>query len=132
MMFDHGSFIRPSQRSNKTVHALMEKNQTPSSNLHTMKSAHVPVINDTNTSDCFKREVTLHHTELLPLLSPVSPQTTARYAEILAIELPTKIRRPKALNNYAPVDYSDDIDEGVFDYSHYSKTIFRPNLKWAD
>ena len=36
------------------------------------------------------------------------------------------------LNKYVPIDYSDDIDEGVFDYSHYGKAVFRPNLKWAD
>ena len=50
----------------------------------------------------------------------------------LAIELPTKVWRPKVLNKYIPVDYSDDIDEGVFDYKHYGKTVFRPKMKWAE
>ena len=36
------------------------------------------------------------------------------------------------LNKYAPIDYSDDIDEGVFNYSHYGKTVFRPKLYWTD
>ena len=61
VMFDHSSFIRPSQRSNKTAHALMTNAQTPPSNPHTIDSAHVPVINDTNTGDCFKRDINLHH-----------------------------------------------------------------------
>ena len=131
-MFDDGSFIRPSQRSNRIAYALMTNVQTPSSNSHTMKSTHVPVINDTNTGEFFKCEVTLHHTKRLPLPFPVSPQTTASNADILAIDLTTKVWRPKVLNKYVPVDYSDDIDEGVFDYSRYSKTVFRPKLKRAD
>ena len=36
------------------------------------------------------------------------------------------------LNKYVPIGYSDEIDEGVFDYSHYGKTVFRPKLKWED
>ena len=50
----------------------------------------------------------------------------------MAIELPSKLWRPKLLNKYLPINYSDDIDKGVFDYSCYGKAFFRPNLQWAD
>ena len=60
------------------------------------------------------------------------PHTTANSAAILVIELPTKVWHPKVLNKYDPIDYSDNIDESIFDYSHYGKTVFRPKLKRAD
>ena len=94
--------------------------------------AKLPVINDTNTGDCFKREVTLDHIDQLSLPSMVSSHTTVSHAEIHVIELPTKVWRPKALNKYVQIDYSNDIDEGNFDYFHYGKTVFRPKLKCTD
>ena len=36
------------------------------------------------------------------------------------------------LNKYIPLDYSDGIDDGVFDYSHYRKAVYRPNVQSAD
>ena len=50
----------------------------------------------------------------------------------MMIQLPPKIWRPKPANKYVPVDYSDDIDEGVFDYSHHGNAVYRPKEKWAD
>ena len=63
VIFDHGSFIGPSQRYNKTAHDFMTKVRTTSSNSNIKQCAKVPVINNTNTGDCFKREVTLDHIE---------------------------------------------------------------------
>ena len=53
-------------------------------------------------------------------------------ANILAIELSSKVWHPKVLNNYIHMDYSNDIDEGVFEYSYCGKAVFQPNLQWAD
>ena len=51
---------------------------------------------------------------------------------VFAIEIPTKIWRPKVLNKYIPLEYSNDFDDGIFDYSHYGKAAFRPTIKWFD
>ena len=57
---------------------------------------------------------------------------TPQDVNVLMIKLPPKIWRPKPENKYVPVDYSDDIDEGVFDYSHHGRAVYRPKIKWAD
>ena len=51
-------------------------------------------------------------------------------ASIFAIELPNKVWRPKVPNKYVPLDYSDNIDDGIFDYTVYGKTVLRPKDKW--
>ena len=48
------------------------------------------------------------------------------------IQLPPKIWKPKPENKYLPMDYSDDIDEGVFEFSHHGKAVYRPKVKWSD
>ena len=48
------------------------------------------------------------------------------------IEVPPKLWRPKQVNKYVPLEYADDIEEGVFDFVHYGKTVFRPNIQWKD
>ena len=48
------------------------------------------------------------------------------------INIPPKIYRPKPENKYIPLDYGTEIDDGVFDYAHYGKTVFRPSKRWAD
>ena len=48
--------------------------------------------------------------------------------EIYMIDTPNKIRRPKVQNRYIPLDYSDDIYNGSFDYHYYGKSIFRTNF----
>jgi len=53
-------------------------------------------------------------------------------ASICVIEMPPKIWRPKPENKYIPLDYGTDIDDGVFDFSHYGHTDFRPTDRWAD
>ena len=51
---------------------------------------------------------------------------------IHVIEVPPKFWRPKQVNKYVPLEYADDIEEGVFDFVHYGKTLFRPNIQWKD
>jgi len=46
--------------------------------------------------------------------------------------MPPKIWRPKPQNRYIPLDYGDDVDEGVFEFAHFGKTVFRPKIRWAD
>ena len=48
------------------------------------------------------------------------------------IQLPPKIWRPNPENKYIPVNYSNDIDEGVFNFSHHGKTVYCPKEKWSD
>ena len=38
---------------------------------------------------------------------------------ILMIDTPKKICRPKVKNQYIPLNYSDDMENGLFDYTHY-------------
>ena len=46
------------------------------------------------------------------------------------IDTPEKIWRPKVKNQYIPLDYSDDIDNGLFDYTHYCTAVFKPKVDW--
>ena len=49
---------------------------------------------------------------------------------IFTITLSPKIWRPRPPNRYIPIDYADDVDDGIFDYSHYGNTVFcsKPQL----
>ena len=51
-----------------------------------------------------------------------SPPTT----QILVIEVPPKIWRPKPIDRYIPMDYSNDIDESVFEFEQFGRTICHP------
>ena len=42
------------------------------------------------------------------------------------IETPPKVWRPKVKSKYIPTDNLDDIDDGIFDYTAYGRTFFRP------
>ena len=42
------------------------------------------------------------------------------------IETPPKIWRPKVVNKYIPLQYSNDIDDGVFECPEYGNTVYRP------
>ena len=46
------------------------------------------------------------------------------------IDNPNNIWRPKVQNRYIPLDYPDDIDKGLFDYTHYGKLVFKPKVDW--
>ena len=46
------------------------------------------------------------------------------------IETPQKILRPKVKNRCIPLEYSDDIDYGFFDYNHDGKAVFKPKVDW--
>ena len=48
----------------------------------------------------------------------------------LLINIPPKVWKPKVINRYTPVDYSSDIDKGVFDYNCYGKVVFQLISKW--
>ena len=37
---------------------------------------------------------------------------------------------PKVKNQYIPLDYSDEIDDGFFYYTHYGKVVFKPKVDW--
>ena len=46
------------------------------------------------------------------------------------IDTPKMIWKPKVKNRYIPLDYSNDIDDGLFYYTHYGKAAFKPKLDW--
>ena len=52
------------------------------------------------------------------------------HLNIPMIDTPKMIWRLKVHNWYIPLDYSDDIDDGSFDYHYYGKSIFRTNFDW--
>ena len=51
-------------------------------------------------------------------------------ASIYAITLPPKVWRPKSSNKCIPIEYADDIDDGVFDYFRHGKIVYRPKQWW--
>ena len=48
------------------------------------------------------------------------------------ISLPLKIWRPKVTSKYKTPDYSDDIDDSIFDYVDIGNCVFHPYLSWED
>ena len=61
------------------------------------------------------------------LSNPITPKGRA-----LIIEVPIKVWRPKMENRYKPLEYSTDIDDGMFDYTHYGKTVYKPRTDWTN
>ena len=51
---------------------------------------------------------------------------------VLLINIPPKVWRPKMVNIYTPTDQSNGIREGVFEFKQYGNTMFRPKIKWVD
>ena len=45
-------------------------------------------------------------------------------------DTPKNIWRPKVKNRYIPLDYLDDIDDGLFDYTNYGKSVFKQKVFW--
>ena len=48
---------------------------------------------------------------------------------MLVIETPQKIWQPRVINKFKMPDYPD-IDDGVFDFKHYGKCVYKPSLNW--
>ena len=48
------------------------------------------------------------------------------------IDVPPKIWRLKSQNRYITIDYGNDIDDVVFEYSHHGRAIFHPSVRWAN
>ena len=46
------------------------------------------------------------------------------------IDTPKMIWIDTVQNRYIPLDYSDDIDDGFFDYTHYGKSVFKQKVNW--
>ena len=46
------------------------------------------------------------------------------------IEVTPKIWRAKQENKYRVPDYSNDIDDIIFGYKVYGKSLFNPNISW--
>ena len=59
---------------------------------------------------------------------PVSHPVDNLAAHSMIIELPPKIYRPKVQNKYIPLDYGTKIDGGIFDYTHFGKSMFKTTI----
>ena len=53
-----------------------------------------------------------------------------QHLNIPIIDNPQKIWRHKVQNRYIPLDYLNDIDNGLFDYTHYGKSVIKPKVDW--
>ena len=42
------------------------------------------------------------------------------------------IWRPKPETKYIPIDYNNNIEERVFNYSHHGNTVYCPKEKWSN
>ena len=86
-------------------------------------------VNDLPTADAvFNTDVNdLRTADGMPPLLPREPSTsTDPLASTFVIEVPPKIWRPKPLDKYVPIDYSNDIDESVFEFEQFGKAICHP------
>ena len=50
----------------------------------------------------------------------------------MIIELPPNIYRLKIQNKYIPLDYGTGIDGGIFDYTNFGKSMFKPTIYWKN
>ena len=53
-------------------------------------------------------------------------------AHLLTIELPSNIYRLEVQNKYIPLDYGTKINGGIFDYTHFGKSMFKPIIYWTN
>jgi hypothetical protein len=51
---------------------------------------------------------------------------------LFVIDVPPKLWRPKPIDRYVPMDYSDDIDESIFLFERYGKAICRPTKPFSN
>ena len=65
-------------------------------------------------------------------LFPVSISVQNLTAYLLIVELPQKIYMFKFQDKYIPLDYVIDIDRGIFDYTHFGKSMCKPASDWTN
>jgi hypothetical protein len=67
----------------------------------------------------------LNHAPYTPksVLSP--PSSPLKFANLFVIEVPAKLWRPKPTDKYLPMDYADDVDDNVFVFEQYGKSMHR-------
>ena len=115
------SFIRSTQNNKLQASSLLSNiSSDPSSTSRCTPS--IENVNETNILDsdignCFKYDVGLYHLLLLSRQITVSKQAKVSRVIFFVTELSSKICHPKVLNTYIPINYSNYIDEGIFDYS---------------
>ena len=81
----------------------------------------VPASQHTHPSQAFAM-----HTPTPPVPGPNSGTSLALPAPVghlFVIEVPPKIWQPKPVDRYRPLDYSNDIDHGVFLFKRYDKAM---------
>jgi hypothetical protein len=59
-------------------------------------------------------------------LSPAPFPATFPLTNLFVIDVPPKIWRPKPVDRYIPIDYSDDLDESVFLFERYGRALSCP------
>ena len=58
------------------------------------------------------------------------PQDQSFSSPMFIIKDPLKIWRPKVKHKYTSIGNGTDIDGGIFDYTNYGNTVFKPKLDW--
>ena len=53
-------------------------------------------------------------------------------SRVCLIDIPPKVWRPKVQSRYKLPEYTNDISEGVFDFTHHGKCVYKPKLTWED
>ena len=53
-------------------------------------------------------------------------------AHLLIIDLPPEIYKLKVQDKYIPLDYGTKIEGGIFDYTHFEKSMFNPTIDWTN
>ena len=74
-----------------------------------------------------KNLIHLHGIPFILACLEVKP-TFNQHLKIPMIDNLNKIWRPEVQNRYIPLDYSDEIVSGLFDYTHYGKSVFKPKV----
>ena len=74
----------------------------------------------------------LIHLHWIPFIL-AQPEVKTKFNHHLKIPIiyfTKQIWRPKVKNQYIPLEYSDNIDNELFDYSHYGKSVFKSKVDW--
>ena len=131
-MFNDGDFNCPIQGAKGNAVVLLSSLRNDGEPLTLLPSQVKGNMKYDMSSGTMVRTTDVSHLELLPVPSPKSINNHEQSGRILTITLPPKIWRSKPPNRYILIDYAKDADNGIFDYSHYGKTVFRPKKRWSE
>ena len=138
VVFDRTSFVRPKSSKKIGDFVLSDDRETNSATYDTTITADTVI--ESQVNGCLTRVVKDATSQWQvptdrPICEVVNVNATSSpslHGDILLINIPPNVWRPKMVNNYSPVDAPDDIEDGIFDYKQYRKRVLRPVDKWKD